>query len=243
MDDVDLEKAVSVAPSVRHAPGPDLYDHGPTHRRRQNRSRLFCAARRARESPSRGRPQRVAPWHWTTHRRETARPVHAMVSDTVAAGRRCWRENLRGSVLPSHGTHQCSTSARLTAKRCSVQWLRSFLFVARRSRWLLASASHYDSRSASCPTTTTRTRTGQPHSLGSDSHQRPDRRDEAVIPFGARTLGQRIADGRFGQLDAYTETQWVTAQSELRRTPSRNCSGQRNYEPARSRPRGVDRLA
>jgi len=49
--------------------------------------------------------------------------------------------------------------------------------------------------------------------------------------------------GGLANLDAYTETQWVTAQSELRRTPSRNCSGQRITSQHGRGLAGVDRLA
>ena len=48
--------------------------------------------------------------------------------------------------------------------------------------------------------------------------------DEAVIPFGGTgSSGNGSRMGGLANLDAYTETQWVTAQSELPATPSRGC--------------------
>jgi len=141
--------------------------------------------------------------------------VHAMVSDTVAAGRRCWREEPTRICSTVHGTHHVDF-ARLTAK--SVRSVAPVISIRRSTkRWLWRRLVTTDSRSASCPTTDYAHSNSPAAFLGSDSHQRPDVGDEAVIPSVARDTRQRIADGRLANLDAYTETNGHR-QSELRRT-------------------------
>ena len=202
------------------APGPDLHDDGSPHRRRDRSppTTRRLLAEHADHLPV-GDPTsgQVALGPLIDEKQRDR--VHSMVTDTVAAG----------ATLSAGGTYEglfyrptvLDQRARPrrppTAKRSSDPSPRCVAtrHSTKRSRWpppAPTGSRWASSRATGCA------RSSWPVGYPTGAIHINDQTvaDEAVIPFGGTGIsGNGSRMGGLANLDAYTETQWVTAQADL----------------------------